>query len=50
MRQELVFIGQELDQQAMTEALDECLLTEDELIKGKQYWLSLKDPFPAWKD
>ena len=50
MRQELVFIGQGLDQKAMTEALDQCLLTEDELVKGKQYWLSLNDPFPAWKD
>ena len=50
MRQELVFIGQGLDQQAMTEALDECLLTEYELVKGKQYWLSLNDPFPAWTD
>tara|TARA_A200000113_G_scaffold215655_1_gene220143 strand:- start:496 stop:771 length:276 start_codon:yes stop_codon:yes gene_type:complete len=34
MRQELVFIGQSLDQKRMTEALDECLLTENELLKG----------------
>lgn len=50
MRQELVFIGQGLDQQAMLNALDNCLLSEDELLKGKQYWATLSDPFPAWTE
>ncbi len=50
MRQELVFIGQGLDQKAMTAALDRCLLTEEEVLRGKEYWLTLNDPFPAWKD
>ncbi len=50
MRQELVFIGQQLDQAAMTQALDECLLTESEVIKGKDYWVTLNDPFPAWRE
>ena len=49
MRQELVFIGQNLDQQAMTEALDSCLLTENELLKGKSFWKTLNDPFPTWE-
>ncbi len=48
MRQELVFIGQKLDQAAMTRALDACLLSEEEVLKGKDYWLNLNDPFPAW--
>mgnify|MGYP001396775242 FL=1 len=48
MRQELVFIGQGLDQSKMIEALDECLLSEDEVLKGKSYWSTLSDPFPAW--
>ena len=48
MRQELVFIGQGLDRSKMIEALDECLLSEEEVLKGKSYWSTLSDPFPAW--
>ncbi|WP_257275826.1 MULTISPECIES: zinc metallochaperone GTPase ZigA [unclassified Endozoicomonas] len=48
MRQELVFIGQALDQQAITKALDDCLLTEGEVLKGKEHWATLSDPFPDW--
>jgi len=48
MRQELVFIGQGLDQKKITQTLDSCLLTDDELLRGKAYWLELNDPFPAW--
>jgi G3E family GTPase len=47
MRQELVFIGQGLDQKAMTKALDKCLLNEEDVLKGKKYWAILNDPFPA---
>lgn len=50
MRQELVFIGQGLDQAKMMQALDDCLLSEEEILKGKDYWLTLKDPFPAWRE
>ena len=46
MRQELVFIGQGLDQEGVIQALDECLLSEDEVLLGKTYWASLADPFP----
>ena len=48
MRQELVFIGQGLDQQAMTDALDACLLSDDDLLQGKHFWATLNDPFPSW--
>ena len=49
MRQELVFIGQDLDQHQMIQNLDNCLLNEDEVLKGKTYWKTLYDPFPEWK-
>ena len=48
MRQELVFIGQNLDQRGITRTLDECLLTEEEVLQGKDYWTKLEDPFPDW--
>lgn len=48
MRQELVFIGQNLDQQEFVDELDACLLSEEELLHGKQGWEALPDPFPAW--
>ena len=48
-RQELVFIGQSLDEDAMLKALHNCLLSEEELLKGESYWETLDDPFPPWK-
>ena len=48
MRQELVFIGQGLDADKITKALDDCLLSEEELLRGKDYWMTLEDPFPVW--
>jgi G3E family GTPase len=49
MRQELVFIGQSLDADAVRKSLDECLLSEEEVLQGKDAWLLLDDPFPAWQ-
>ncbi|WP_041522215.1 zinc metallochaperone GTPase ZigA [Gilvimarinus agarilyticus] len=50
MRQELVFIGQGLNQTVITERLNACLLNDDELMAGKDYWKKLSDPFPSWSD
>ncbi|WP_116366963.1 GTP-binding protein [Parahaliea mediterranea] len=41
MRQELVFIGQNLDRNQVVLALDDCLLNDDELLAGCEYWQSL---------
>ena len=50
MRQELVFIGQGIDKEAFTSALDDCLLSLEDMARGKDYWKSLDDPFPEWED
>lgn len=47
-RQELVFIGVELDEVALRQKLDAALLTEAELAAGPERWRELRDPFPAW--
>jgi len=49
MRQELVFIGQNLNQKAMIDTLDNCLITDEQLLAGKSEWALLDDPFPAWE-
>jgi len=49
-RQEIVFIGTELDERALTARLDACLLTELELAAGPAAWSELRDPWPVWYD
>ena len=50
MRQELVFIGQGLDKTAMIDALNDCLVSEEDLDKAEDFWESLSDPFPPWTE
>ena len=47
-RQEIVFIGQNMDAAEATAALDACLLTDAELAAGQAAWSQYTDPFPAW--
>ena len=49
MRQELVFIGQNLDRDQVIKELNDCLLNDEELLAGREYWQTLPDPFPAWQ-
>lgn len=46
-RQELVFIGQQLDQQQMLKQLKHCLLTEQELALSINDWKAIVSPFQA---
>jgi G3E family GTPase len=47
-RQELVFIGIEMDEGAIRDSLEACLLTEREWAAGPHLWAELPDPFPVW--
>ena len=47
-RQEIVFIGTDMDQEALIKQLDYCLLTDIEMKTDWKSWESLPDPFPEW--
>ncbi len=48
-RQELVIIGQGVDQDALSRRLEACLLTAAEMRLGPEGWAQLADPFPQWQ-
>jgi G3E family GTPase len=47
-RQELVFIGQGMDEPWLRSELERALLTPEELESGPLGWAGLPDPFPQW--
>ncbi len=47
-RQEIVFIGTDMDEAAIRRRLDSCLVGDGTSMDLKA-WRKLKDPFPAWK-
>jgi G3E family GTPase len=49
-RQEMVFIGVDMDEAAIRRSLDACLLTDAEMKGGPKAWAKLSDPFPVWRE
>ena len=47
--QEIVFIGQDMDQSAIEADLQRCHLTTAEKRLGMLVWSTLPDPFPKWQ-
>lgn len=47
-RQELVFIGQNIDAKKTYQELDACLLSDTELVEGEEVWRNYRDDFPVW--
>ncbi|KAL6056850.1 Zinc metallochaperone GTPase ZigA [Balamuthia mandrillaris] len=47
-RQEIVFIGIKMDTQQLISILDKCLLTDSEMLLGKEAWSQFPDPFDPW--
>jgi G3E family GTPase len=48
-RQEIVFIGIEMDRVHVTRMLDACLLDDAEMQLGEAAWRRFPDPFPTWR-
>ena len=49
-QQEIVIIGQQLDIELITNALNECLLSDEDMSKGLAAWGDVDDPFrDSWE-
>ena len=47
-RQELVFIGIDMNETALRHQLEAALLTDDEMLLGPENWVEFHDPFQPW--
>jgi G3E family GTPase len=47
-RQQLAFLGIDMDQAYLRSRLDECLLDDGEFARGPEAWQTYADPFPRW--
>lgn len=48
-RQQLAFIGSEMDREAIVADLDACLLSDEEMEAGPLEWARFPDPLPQWQ-
>ena len=49
-RQEIALIGRNMDREALTQMLDDCLLTDEEVAINERKWKrKFPDPFDKWK-
>ncbi len=48
-RQEIVFIGVEMDREALEAKLDTALVTDTEMAAGPEHWRQFEDPLPSWE-
>lgn len=49
-RTELIIIGQDLNQENIVEALDDCLLDDEEMDQTPHQWSMFVDPLPRWRE
>ncbi|KJV47214.1 hypothetical protein VH86_16920 [Pantoea sp. BL1] len=47
-RQEIVFIGIEMDEAGLRNQLENALLTDEEMAQGPENWAGYPDPFDPW--
>ena len=48
-RQELVFIGTDIDKVGINKRLESCLLTDEEFAEGPEGWANHADPINKWE-
>lgn len=49
-RQEVIFIGQNIDDSLVRRGFEACLLTDTEMVLGPELWAEFDDPWPSWDD
>jgi G3E family GTPase len=48
-RQQLAFVGIDMDEAYLRNRLDDCLLDDDEFVRGPEVWRRYVDPMPPWE-
>lgn len=48
-RQQFVVIGIGMEEEDLRQRIDDCLLTDAEMLLGREAWKAFTDPFPQWR-